>query len=500
MFPFRSAKMKVLALGLAVFAASPAYSTTLRIAHNLGYGGRESVDPISPTRFLEVDQLIYDQLVRAGSDGLPAPRLAVSWTSSPDLKTWTFKLRSGVRFNNGEPFTAKDAAYSLQRILSPRIASPARSVLGMMDSIEAVDDTTLRVTLKQADADFPVLLTDYRVRMVSSKAVGGNLDTVNDSGIGTGPFKISKLDPRGTTVLTTNPYYWDKKAGVDEVDVIAIPDQDARTQALLAGQLDMAAVTPNEIGLFSGNRKFVVQKIPSGLWNPITMRTDTPPFNDVRVRQALRMLADRETLLRLVLGAGNGKVVCDTPVWPGDPYYNAHLSCPPDPEGAKKLLSEAGYPNGLTVDLYTSSARPIMVPLAEAYQAQAAKAGVKVNVRIVPADGYWTSTWMKRPFAVGNWDPRPADQVLNEVFRSGAKWNESAWNRPDFDALLDEARSSGALEKRKELYGKAQAILSREGGEFVPFFQNEIRVYSSSLQHVDDVPDMTLRWYEITKR
>lgn len=494
-------RVAAVALSLAVCAGLPAFGATLRISHNLGYGGRESLDPISPTRFFEANQMIYDQLVRADPDGRPSPGLAVTWSHSPDFTIWTFELRVGARFTNGEPFVAKDAAYSLQRILSPKLASPVRSVLAIMDKIEALDDTTLRVTLKQADSDFPIVLTDYRVRMASSNAVGGNLDAVNDSGIGTGPFKLSKLDQRGTTVLTANPNYWDGKPGVDEVDIIAIADQDARSRALLGGQIDLAEITSDETGLFSTNKKFVVQKVPAGLWNPIVMRTDTPPFNDVRVRKALRMLADRQNLLRLVVGDGNGTVACDAPVWPGDLYYNSKLSCPADPEAAKKLLSEAGYPNGLTLDLYTSSAQPVMVPIAEAYQAQAAKAGVKVNVRVVPVDGYWTNTWMKptRPFVVGNWSQRPAAQVLNEVFRSGAKWNETAWNRPDFDSLLDEARRSESLEKRKELYGKAQAMISEDGGAFIPFFRNEIRVYSSSLNHVDDVPDMMLSWYKITK-
>jgi peptide/nickel transport system substrate-binding protein len=503
MHQFRRARIAPIAFWiviLAVFAPLPAFSATLRIAHYLGFGGRASLDPVSPALFLEATQLIYDPLVRVGANGRPSPGLATSWSSSPDLTTWTFKLRSGVRFSNGDPFTAKDAAYSLQRILSPKLASQIRSVLGIMDKIEAVDDTTLRVTLNQANADFPILLTHYAVRMLSSKAVGGNTDAVNDGGIGTGPFKLSKLDIRGTTVLSANPGYWGGKPGVDEVDIIAIADQDARNQALLAGQIDMAEVTPTEIGLFANNKRFVVQKIPAGAWSPIVMRTDMPPFNDVRVRKALRMLADRKSLLRLVVGDGNGEVACDAPIWPGDPYYNANLSCPADPEGAKKLLSEAGYPDGLTLDLYTSAAEPIMVPIAEAYQAQAAKAGVTVNVRVVPVDGYWSNTWMKRPFVVGNWKQRPAPQILNETFRSGAKWNETAWNRPDFDAVLDEALRSGTFATRKEFYEKAQAILSNEGGEFIPFFRNEIRVYSTSLDHVDNVPDLTLPWYRITKK
>ncbi|GLS34980.1 ABC transporter substrate-binding protein [Mesorhizobium tianshanense] len=446
--------------------------------------------------------MIYDRLVNPGKNGLPEPSLALSWNSSADFTEWTLKLREGVRFHNGEPFSAEDAAFSLKRILNPKLASPVRSFLGIIDSVDAVDATTLRVQLKQAHADFLMLLTDYRVRMVSSKAAHGDLDAVLDSGIGTGPFKLSKLDARNTTVLAANPEHWEGKPGVEEVDIIAIADQDARNQALLAGQIDLASVAPNEVGLFKTNKQFVVQQVPAGKFNPIVMRTDVAPFNDIRVRKALKMLADRESLRKLVIGDANGSLACDEPVWPGDPYFNSSITCPTDVEGAKRLLSEAGYPNGLSLDLYTASVEPIMIPLAEAYQAQAAKAGVKVNVKVVPADGYWTNVWMKpnRPFVVGNWGQRAADQVLNEVFRAGAKWNETAWNRPDFEALLDQARSSASFEERKSIYGKAQAVLAEEGGQFIPFFRNETRVYSSSVDNVSHVPDNMLPWHKITKK
>lgn len=497
----RTVRMTALMLALLASAAMPAAASTLRIAHNLGYGGRESVDPISPVRFFPTNQMIYDPLVRPDSEGRPSPALAISWESTPDFTVWTFKLREGVRFHDGNPFTAKDVVYSLQRVLSPKLSSPVRSILGFMDKIEAVDDSTVRIALKQAHADFPIVLMDYRVRMVSSTASGADLDSPNETGIGTGPFKLKTLDPDGTTILTANTEHWDGRPGVDDVEIIAIPDTDARNQALLAGQIDLTEITGKEAGLFS-NDKFVVQEIPAGGWNPIVMRTDTPPFNDVRVRKALRILADRNALLQTILGEGNGTIACDAPVWPGDPYYSNDLTCPANPDEARELLRAAGFENGLTLDLYTSAVEPTMIPLAEAYQAQAAKVGVTVNIRVAPADGYWTNVWLKpnRPFVVGNWGQRPADQVLNEVFRSGAKWNETAWNRPDFDALLDEARRTPTFEGRKAVYAKAQQLLSDEGGAFIPFFKYETRAYSTSLQNVGAVPDIILQWHKITKQ
>ncbi|WFU51748.1 ABC transporter substrate-binding protein [Sinorhizobium terangae] len=497
----RMFSVPVLTLGL-IATAMPAFSATLRVAHNLGYGGRESVDPISPVRFFPINQMLYDPLVWPDNNGKPSPALATSWFNSPDFRTWTFTIRKDVRFHNGDAMTARDVAFSLQRVLSPKLASPVRSVLSFIEDVKVIDASTVAVHLKQPHADFPIVLMDYRVRVVSAKSLADNTDAIYDSGIGTGPFKLQNLDPEGTTVLVANLDYWGGKPGVDEVDVIAIPDTDARNQALLAGQIDMSEVTGTEERLFGGTSNFVVQKIPAGAWNPIVMRTDTPPFNDPRVRKALKLLADRKALLRSVLGEENGIVACDEPVWPGDPYFDAEIKCEPDLPMAKKLLSEAGFADGLTLDLYTSSVEPSMIPLAEAYQAQAAQAGVNINVRVVPADGYWTNIWLKPnyPFVVGNWGQRPADQVLNEVFRSNAKWNESAWNRPDFDSLLDEARKSGSFDERKAVYGKAQKVLSEEGGAFVPFFKYETRVYSLDVTHVDAVPDILMRWQNIAKQ
>lgn len=485
--------------GSALAAASvPVEAETLRLAHNLGQGGRESLDPISSTRFFLANQLLYSALVRPDAKGQPGPALAVSWSHSDDLKIWTFKLREGVRFHDGSPFDAADAAYSLRRILSPKIASPVRSVLGIMDTVEAVDPTTIRISLKQAHADFPLILMDYRVRVTSSQGRDDKLDELNETGIGTGPFKLTRLSAEGTTELAADPNHWEGKPGVDNVEIIAIPDAQARAQALLAGQIDVDGVNARQAALFAGRRDFVMQSVPTGNWNPLVMRTDTAPFTDARVRKALRILADRQAIVDTVLGRDGGVVGCDHPVWPGDPYH-AGLTCPQDVEGAKRLLTEAGFPNGLEVDLYTSDVNSNMVQLAQVYQAQAAKAGVKVNIRMSPADGYWRTVWLNRPFVAGNWGQRPADQILNEAYRSGSRWNETSWNRPDFDALLDKARQSPAFEERKRLYGEAQRVLLEEGGSFVPFFDYDTRVMNAKVKGLDPVHDFFVRWHQIAK-
>jgi peptide/nickel transport system substrate-binding protein len=490
----------VFAVAVSTWGASTDLgATTLRIAHNLGQGGRESLDPISPTRFFEANQLLYGALIRPDRTGLPSPELAVAWSASNEFKEWTLTLREGVTFHDGKPFRAEDAAYSLQRILSPKIASPVRSVLAIMDNVAVVDKKTIKITLKAGHADFPLILMDYRVRMVSGHGREDKLDDLNTTGVGTGPFKLVELKAESTTKLVANPDYWEGKPGVGAVEIIAIPDSDARVQALLAGQIDLArGVNARQRQLFAGRPQFTVQVVPTGSWNPLIMRTDKPPFTDKRVRKALRLLADRKAIADTMFGPQGAVIGCDAPVWPGDPYY-FDLACQQDIASAKALLAEAGFPNGLELDLYTSDVNSNMVQLAQIYQAQAAKAGVKINLKMAPADGYWKTVWLQQPFVAGNWGQRPADQILNEAFRSGAKWNESYLADSELDALMDKARSEPDLAKRKAVYAQIQKRLYEEGGTFIPFFYNDARAFSSKVSNVEPVYDLFLPWHRITK-
>ena len=477
-----------------------ASAETLRIAHTLGRGGSENVDPIHRDRLFPATLMLYSGLVRPDAAGQPSPDLATDWSSSPGFTEWTLTLRQGVRFHDGSVFDSADAVYSLRRILSEEIRSPARSILAIMQSVEALDAHTVRIELDRPHADFPVLLTQYLVRVVSSEGREDDIDAVYDSGIGTGPFMLRSLDVEGTTVLQANPDYWEGPPGVDVVEVIAIPDAEARMQALLAGQLDLVRwVSPQQLTLFDGRPGFEVQTFPTGDFSPLVMRTDTPPFDDVRVRRALRILADREAMARTVLGEAGGEIACDTPVWPGDPYH-VEIACPRDVEEARRLLSAAGYPDGLEVDLYTADILPAMVATAQVYQSQAAEAGVTVNIHMAPSDGYWSTTWMQRPFVGGTWAQRAAaDTILNEAYRSDARFNETFWNRPDFDALLDQARMTADFEERRAVYGEIQRILFEDGGAFIPFFPNRVRAYSDRVSGVQPVHDFFLRWHQITK-
>ena len=449
-----------------------AQSGTFRQSHDLGFGaGQVDVDPASKGRFWQVTEKTMSRLVRPAESGEPEPNLAAEWSANEAATEWTFKLREGVKFHDGSDFDAADVLYSLEHIRDPEFDSPAASVIAMVETIAAVDRLTVKMTLSAPYADLPLQLMDYRIRMIPE----GSADTIGTTGIGTGPFILVTLDPEGTTVLKANPDYWEGPPGVEIIEIIGIADAQARVQALLGGQIDVLGygdLSGQQLALFENNPKFKVQSVPTGDWLGIVFRTDTEPFTDARLRKALRIATDRQALVDLVLGPGGGIVTCDHPVWTGD-QYRAPFDCQPQVEEAKRLLAEAGYADGIEFDLTTSNLDPRFVTLAEVYQQQVAKAGIKVNIIMAPSDGYWSEVWMKELVVTTRWGQRPADQILNEDYRGGAPWNETYWNRPDFDELLDKARKELDFEKRRDLYHQLQRILYEEGGSLIPFHVNQ---------------------------
>ncbi|MBR9827539.1 MAG: ABC transporter substrate-binding protein [Oceanospirillales bacterium] len=477
----------------SALASSVAAAGTIRLGHDVGYAGAESLDPISPSRFFEANQMLYSRMIRQGQDGQPSPELATEWSPSADAKTWTFQLRKNVKFHDGSDLTAADIKYTLERINDPKIASPVAAVLGIIEQVKVLDDYRFEIKLSSPHADLPLLLMDYRVRIIPENSG----DSIAKTGIGSGPFMLEEMDSEGTTVLAANPNYWEGKPAADGAELIGIPDSQARVQALMAGQVDLEqSITAQQKRLFQNNPQFKLQTIATGEWRGLAFRTDMAPLDNPKVRKALRMVVDRQEMMTLVSGADAGIVTCDHPVWSGD-QYRTEIDCSQDIAGAKKLLGEAGYPDGIEVTISAADNEPEWIHMIEVYQQQAAKAGITVNLNMVPSDGYWSDVWMKHPASASRWSQRPADQVLNEVFRSTSAWNETFFNNPAFDQALDDARSELDFEQRKALYAKLQTLLWEEGGELIPYHLNQTRALRSNVTGLDPVEQFSIRWHKV---
>ncbi len=477
---------------LLSFSFANASSGVFKLSHDLGFGKDTNLDAITKGRLFQVVIMTQNRLVRKNLDGVTSPELATEWSANADATEWTFKLREGIYFHDGSGFDAADVKYSLQRVQDPDIGSPARKSMSAVTDIEIIDRNTVKMVLNTSFADFPLLLTDYRLRMIPE----GSGDTIGKTGIGTGPFMVEKFDPEGTTILKANPEYWEGAPGVAEVHVIAIPDGQARVQALLTGQIDMNRYVPfSQKKIFDGNSKFNVSVVPTGNWRGMVMRTDTAPFDNPKVRKAVRLAVDRQELVDLVMG-GAATVSCDTPVAPSD-QYRLNMDCPQNVGKARNLLREAGYPNGIEMVIHVSTKEPTWPTIAEVLQQQLAKAKIKAEVKMTPSKSYWKETWMKKAVSMTRWNERPADSILHEAYFSGAKWNESFYKSASFDKNLADARSELDFNKRKAAYQNAQKTLWEEAGTMIPYHVSKLVITSSRVKDLDEIEFFSIRWHKL---
>ena len=477
---------------LISLSSANASSGTFKLSHDLGFGKDTNLDAITKGRLFQVVIMTQNRLVRKNLKGVVSSELATKWSANADATEWTFNLRKGIKFHDGSDFDAEDVKYSLLRVKDPELGSPAKKSLSVVTDIEIVDSHTVKMKLNTSFADFPLNLTDYRLRMIPS----GSGDTIGQTGIGTGPFIVEKFDAEGTTILKANPNYWEGAPGLAEVHVIAIPDGEARVQALLTGQIDMNRYFQfSQKKIFDGNKKFKTTVIPTGNWRGMVMNTERAPFNDPKVRKAVRLAVDRQELVDTVMG-GEAIVSCDTPVAPAD-QYRLKMKCPQNIKKAKQLLSEAGYPDGMEMTIHVSTKEPTWPTIAEVIQQQVAKAGIKVEIKMTPSKSYWKETWMKKDVAMTRWNERSADSVLHEVYHSSAKWNESYYKSSNFDKNLASARGELNFNKRKKAYKNAQKTLWEESGTMIPYHVSKLVVTNSRVKNLDKVEVFSVQWHKV---
>jgi peptide/nickel transport system substrate-binding protein len=282
------------------------------------------------------------------------------------------------------------------------------------------------------------------------------------------------------------------------VDFIGIPDSDARLKGLQAGQIDLVhEVTPQDAQQLAMHDDIIIDQFPGGNWHGYSMQMDTPPFDDIRVREAMRLVADRQQILDLTYG-GQGTVSCDTPVFPQDPYY-WDSECPQDIEQAKALLAEAGYADGLDVTLFTSDVFGQFIPMAEVYQQQAAQAGINVTIQQVPVGNFYAEVYGVESFISVSEVQLPADMALHIIYGANSPMNTAHMDDPEFNQLLQQARAELDPEKRIQQYHKVQERLFAESGLLIAYHIDEIQAYASSVAGVPSMNQFYAPWHEITK-
>lgn len=462
--------------GLAItpfhaWAQAPRRGGTLRISVD------QAVTKLNPllTRVnpeYMVAELLYSGLTRLKVDMTAEPDLAASWSSSPDLLEWTFVLRKGVSFHDGSPFTASDVVATFEAILDPKTASPARQNVGPIAKVAARDSGTVVFTLSAPFADLPVTLAYTNARMIPAAVIKAGLARLDREAIGTGPFKLVSFEPERQIVVARNEAYYDKaRPYLDRIEVVVYPDSTAEGSALISGDTDMVStVPPTEFARLQKAAGVKALRTPSGQFCNVNFGCDQKPFNDVRVRQALSLTIDRAAMVDFVT-EGYGTPGNDTPLNSAYRYYASQPLTKPDIARAKTLLAAAGYPNGLEATLIASDRPPVRTQLAVALREMVKPAGFRINVETMPHATYLDQVWKKGSFYVGFYNMQAtADAIFALLYTSNAAWNETRWNNPAFDKVVNEARGTVDDAKRRALYAEAQKLMHAEVPSIIPVF------------------------------
>jgi len=410
--------------------------------------------------FSELEMLIAESIEPVGS--------------KPDA--WTVRLKDGIEFHNGKTVGADDVIFSLKRITDPKDPKVGNSSISYIDrdNLKKIDERTVRIPLKLTNAAFPDDLGQYFNAIVPT-------DYDPKQPVGTGPFKYQSFSPGQRSVFVKNPNYWQTgRPYADQLTIIDFPDDTARTNALLGGQVEAINNLPAaQLASIRGNPNLKVLSSPTGAWQPFTMRIDAAPFDDVKVRQAMRLIVDREQMVQQVL-SGQGSVANDLYAR-YDPMYASDLpQRKQDLEQAKSLLKQAGK-EGLTVELVTSPVFNGIVEAAQVFAEQAKGAGVNVKVRKVDTGTFYGDNYLKWPFAQDFWASRVYLAQVAQGDLPNSPFNETHWGKGKFESLINQARGTVDEAKRKEILHEAQQMQYEQGGYIIPYFSNIIDAYSAKI-------------------
>ncbi|MBT6275670.1 MAG: ABC transporter substrate-binding protein, partial [Chromatiales bacterium] len=472
------------------YAATPKKGGKLRMG--LGHGSTtDSLDP--GTHENGMSQMVVfsytNHLTEVDNTGKLIPELSSSFEASKDAKTWTFAIRKGVEFHNGKTMTPQDVVDSINFHRAEDSKSAGKGLLTAVESIK-IDGNNVVFTLKGGNADFPFVMSDYHFPIMPSK--DGKPDW--QAGVGTGAFSIVKYEPGVRGEFKRNPNYWKEGKGhFDALEILSLLDTTARQNAVMNGDVDFIdRVDPKTVHLISRVPKLSILETTGTLHYTFPMRVDAKPFDNYDLRMAVKLSVDREELVKKIL-SGHGALGNDHPISTSDQYHASELPQRAyDPDKARFHLKKAGM-EGATLELSAADAAFAgAVDAAQLIKASAAKAGLNVNVKKEPKDGYWSNVWNKKAWCACYWGGRPTpDWMFASAYTSDTEWNDTAWKTGEaadrFNKLVKEARSELNDAKRREIYAECQTIVHNDGGALIPMFANYIHAHGKNLAHDDAV-------------
>lgn len=419
----------------------------------------------------------YNRLTFLDQSGTAQMELAES-IETTDAQTWQIKLKSGVTFHDGKTLSAADVVYSLKRHLDEGVGSKVNSIAKQMAEITAVDPLTVKIVLAAPNADLPTILSLHHFMIIAE----GTKDFSKANG--TGAFVCETFEPGVKSIGVRNAnYFKGQGAWLESFEYFAISDNNARVNALLSGDIHMAAsINPRSMRMLEGQDHVMSSVTTAGNYTNLNIRMDLDPGTKAGLVEGMKHLVNREAIQKSVL-RGLAELGNDQPVSSANRYHNPNLAPRAfDPEKAKALFEKAGV-LGQSIPIVASEAATSSIDMAMVVQQAGADIGMTFDVQRVPSDGYWSNYWLKAPIHFGNINPRPTPDILfSLLYANDAPWNESQYKSEKFDKMLVEAR--GALDEklRTDIYWEMQEMVANEAGTIIPAYISNVDALSSRLK------------------
>ena len=455
---------------------------------------------VEPTNIL---RQVAEYLTYTDKDNITHPYLLEAWEADGELKNWTLNLRKGIKFNNGDELNADDVVFSMNQWLNKDVGS---SILGMMggyldpSGIEKTGNYQVKLHLKKSEIAVPEHLFHYPAMILNHRTFEGDFIKAPH---GTGPYLLDVYQESERAVLKRRNDYWQIGADgqnlpyMDGMEFVDMGDEMApRIAALQAGEIDLIDLaTTGGTSVYQALKDFKgvqVKPIGTAQTRVLRMRVDLKPWDDNRVRMALKLCQHREKILGLAY-FGQGLEGHDFHVCPKHPEYCDKPVPKYDPQKAAQLLKEAGYPNGLKVNLAVGSEWTDVVRYAEILKQDAAPAGFNIELQTMPTSQYWEK-WTEVDLGITPWTHRPlGTMVLNLAYINGddgkpVPWNETNWSDPDFSKLLQEANGTLDVDERRKIFCKLEQIQWERGSIGIAWWQNNWLIVTNRVQDAEPHP------------
>ena len=440
------------------------------------------------------DNLVFNGLTRMREDLTVVPDLAESWKYSDDLKRWTFTLHRGVQFHNGRELVADDVSAFFNRLLDPKNSAPSRSNYTMIEHMSTPDQYTVVFDLAYPYGGFADIMSDRQVKIPPRDLV----NQLSTHPIGTGPFVFQSYTPGDRMILVKNPHYFEEGLPkLDGVELRIIPEMSVKISALEAGDIDVVWDLPlDQVKQLSSRPNLRVESVPTASWDAAIMNNLNPPFNDVRIRRAFNIGVNKHDIVELTLFGQGAPTI--SPIPPSHPFYAKDITiAEADPDGARRLLQEAGHPDGIKIPIIVPVGRPVRERLGVTLQQLLQPAGFDLQVQRVPFSSYDAEVAGKAPLYIDGYFARPTvDTSTYPFLHSKGSWNARLWHysNPAVDKALDAARLTGDPAKQKVNYVAMQHELNDDPAGLFAYAVNFACAYRKDVQNVKTHP---MRWFDL---